>query len=432
VKGASLCQCFADTVGADERLTAVTQGAWRLSAANFGHTLCPEFETIPGMHIGMLSGAAAQARAGRHDVRLDTSLELLLERAPAAHTARILATVVATAGSTYRKPGARMLIMGDGSYFGLLSGGCLEADLKLHAQGVLDSGVPRAIEYDMRGPDDILFGIGAGCEGAMRVLLEPAGPGSSAAEALAAAGRATHAGESTSLVAVHESAAFPLGTYAAAPPLPSALIHAAAQSQSAGESRAMDSQEGGRRTRAFVQFLAPPPHLLICGAGPDAQPVVSAARALGWRVTVVDHRPAYAAAADFPGALVRLCDPRTLRSAVAVERCHAAVVMSHHLPSDAAYLRELAHAGVPGYVGLLGPEARRSRLAQELGPVAEELRFRVRGPVGIDIGAVTPEGIALAIVSQIHAWLAGRGAVEPSMVAQPAMISLLNSFGGES
>jgi len=350
-------------------------------------------------------------------VRLDTSLELLLERAPVTPASRVLATVVATAGSTYRKPGARMLIMADGSYLGLLSGGCLEADLKLHAQEVLDSGVPRAIEYDMRGPDDILFGIGAGCEGAMRVLLEPAGPGSPAAAALATAGRATQAGQPASLVSVHESADVPLGTYEAAPPLPAALSDAAAQSLGDGASRAMDWQEDGRRTRAFVQFLAPPPHVLICGAGPDAQPVVSAARALGWRVTVVDHRPAYAAA-DFPGADVRLCDPRLLREGVDVGRCHAAVVMSHHLPSDASYLRELAQAGVPAYVGLLGPEARRSRLARELGPVAEELRFRLRGPVGIDIGAVTPEGIALAIVSQIHAWLAGRAGVEPSMLVQ--------------
>jgi xanthine/CO dehydrogenase XdhC/CoxF family maturation factor len=178
----------------------------------------------------------------------------------------------------------------------------------------------------------------------------------------------------------------------------------------------MDWEAGGRRTRAFVQFLAPPPHLLICGAGPDAQPVVGAARALGWRVSVVDHRPAYAVAADFPGADVRRCDPHLLRSAIDLERCHAAVVMSHHLSSDATYLRELAHVGVPAYVGLLGPEARRSRLAQELGPLAETLKSRVRSPVGIDIGAVTPEGIALAIVSQIHAWLAGRGGIEPSML----------------
>jgi xanthine dehydrogenase accessory factor len=340
-------------------------------------------------------------------VRLDTSLELLLERAD-ARAPRVLATVVATAGSTYRKPGARMLIMADGSYLGLLSGGCLEADLKVHAQEVLDRGVPRAIEYDMRGPDDVLFGIGAGCEGAMRVLLEPAGLGTPAAAALAAAGRATGAGHPTSLICVHESAQIPLGTYEASAALPSVLIHSAARSVADGASHGTQWEEGGARARAFVHFLAPPPHLLICGAGPDAQPVASAARALGWRVSVVDHRPAYVVAAHFPGAEVRQCDPLLLRSSVAIEHCHAAVVMSHHLPSDAAYLRALAQAGAPAYVGLLGPKARRDRLAQELGSTAEKLKSRLHGPVGIDIGAVTPEGIALAIVSQIHAWLAER------------------------
>jgi xanthine/CO dehydrogenase XdhC/CoxF family maturation factor len=128
----------------------------------------------------------------------------------------------------------------------------------------------------------------------------------------------------------------------------------------------------------------------------------------------VDHRPAYAVPADFPGAEVKLCDPRLLRECVPIERCHAAVVMSHHLLSDASYLRELALTGLPAYIGLLGPEARRVRLAQELGPAADALKSRLRGPVGIDIGAVTPEGIALAIVTQIHAWLAGRGGAEPT------------------
>src|ERR1700730_13319332 len=186
------------------------------------------------------AAGSGQVRAPRLDVRLDTSLEMLLERAPAAQVSRVLATVVATAGSTYRKPGARMLIMADGSYLGLLSGGCLEADLKLHAQQVLDSGTPRAVEYDMRGPDDILFGIGAGCEGAMRVLLEPAGPGSPAAAALAAAGRATLAGQSTSLVSIHESADLALGTYENAPPLPSALSRAAAPSLREGAARSLE------------------------------------------------------------------------------------------------------------------------------------------------------------------------------------------------
>src|SRR5580692_10700406 len=144
--------------------------------------------------------AAGPASSTQPRVRLDTSLELLLRGAPPTRDARVLATVVATAGSTYRKPGARMLILADGSHLGLLSGGCLESDLQLHAQEVMASGVPRAVEYDMRGPDDMLFGIGAGCEGAMRVLLEPAGPGSPAAAALDAAGHATKAGEATSLV----------------------------------------------------------------------------------------------------------------------------------------------------------------------------------------------------------------------------------------
>jgi xanthine dehydrogenase accessory factor len=342
------------------------------------------------------------------DVRLDTSLESLLEHAPRDAGARVLATVVATAGSTYRKPGARMLIMGDGSYYGLLSGGCLEADLGIHARAVLDSGIARAIEYDMRGPDDILFGIGAGCEGAMRVLLEPAGAGSLAAVALGNAGRAGNDGRATCLVAVHDSADLALGTYAGDATLPPPLALAAARALTERASRSVDFETDGRRTCAFVQFLAPPPRLLICGAGPDAQPVVNAALALGWQVCVVDHRPAYAVAERFPGAAVLRADARDLRLRVPLERCHAAVVMSHHLASDIAYLRALAETAVPDYVGLLGPAARRQRIVQELGTSAERLRSRLRGPVGIDIGAVTPEGIALAIVSEIHAWLADR------------------------
>jgi xanthine dehydrogenase accessory factor len=328
------------------------------------------------------------------DVRLDTSLELLLERAPDAQASRVLATVVATAGSTYRKPGARMLLMADGSYIGLLSGGCLESDLQIHAREVLDSGVARAVEYDTRGPDDILFGVGAGCEGTMRVLLEPAGPGSTAEAALAAVGRLTHAGETATLIMVHNSQT-PLGTYFGKDLSPA------------------------ERTRAYVELLSPPPHLLICGAAPDAQPVASTARALGWRVSVIDHRPAYAVEARFPGSDVRVANPKSLRSEIDLARCHAAVVMSHHLPSDEDYLRELAQAGVPAYVGLLGPKARRARLAKELEPMTEKLENRIRGPVGLDIGATTPEGIALSIVGQIHAWLAGRDYSEAVLTKQP-------------
>ena len=346
--------------------------------------------------------------APRTDVRLDTSLELLLERAPAAIDSRVLATVVATAGSTYRKSGARMLIMADGSYLGLLSGGCMEADLAAHARQVIEAGTPRAVEYDMRGPDDVLFGLGAGCEGAMRILLEPAGRGSPAGEALAAAGRAAQCGEMTSLIVVHESEQLPLGTYHAASRMPPQLLEAASQALAESKSRNVVWNSGGARQRAYAQFLAPPPHLLICGAGPDVAPVVVAARNLGWRVTVVDHRAAYALESHFPGAVVRRVDARALAEAVDLRSCHAALVMSHHLQSDESYLRVLAESGTPGYVGLLGPQVRRARLAKELGPLDHALKSRLRGPVGIDIGAHTPESIALSIVAQIHAWLAGR------------------------
>ena len=354
------------------------------------------------------------------DVRLDTSLELMLEPAAHARESSVLATLVATAGSTYRKPGARMLILSDGTYLGLLSGGCLESDLQIHAAEVSSSGVPRAVEYDMRGPDDTLFGIGAGCEGAMRVLLEPAGPGTLASRALAAAGHVTCAGEATTLVVVHESTHLRLGTHIAEPPLPEEMLATAHLCRDERASRSIDLKIGGKRTRAFVQFLAPPPHLLICGASPDARPVAAIARALGWRVTVVDHRPAYALAAHFPGAQVRLASANMLRSQIDLATCHAAVVMSHHLTSDENYLRELAHADVPSYIGLLGPQARRQRIDKELGAIAPNLRLRIRGPVGIDIGATTPEGIALSIVSQIHAWLAGCAAGEPMGAARAA------------
>src|ERR1700761_790564 len=106
-------------------------------------------------------------------VRLDTSLELLAERLSDIEHPFVVATVVSATGSTYRKPGARMLVEQDGHITGLLSGGCFEQDLREHASKVLASGVARTVSYDMRADNDLIFGIGAGCEGCMGILLEP-------------------------------------------------------------------------------------------------------------------------------------------------------------------------------------------------------------------------------------------------------------------
>jgi xanthine/CO dehydrogenase XdhC/CoxF family maturation factor len=237
----------------------------------------------------------------------------------------------------------------------------------MHAEEVLVSGVPRAVEYDMRGPDDLLFGVGTGCEGAMRVLLEPPRPRAAQPRLIAAAARTARQGLPTGLVVVHEAATLNFGTYSAAAPLPEVLIRAGRQALSESTSASVDFEGDGRRTRALVQFLAPSPHLLVCGAGPDALPLVSAAAALGWRVTVVDDRPAHIGDGRFAGAQLLLGACSDLLTVVDVARCHATVVMSHHLASDAAYLRELAAADVPAYVGLFGPEGRCTRLMQNLG-----------------------------------------------------------------
>ncbi len=339
-------------------------------------------------------------------VRLDTSVELMLARSKRHIGERVLATIVATAGSTYRKAGARMFLMADGTYFGLLSGGCFEADLIAHAKGVLENGAARLIEYDMRGSDDVVFGIGAGCEGTMLVLLERAGSASRAERALAQSCTALPQRPPPSLITIYESCNWPLGTYRGAE-LPSILAATAEVALAGSGCRNIVVEFDGRITLALAQLPAPAPRLLICGGGPDAQPVANAAVALGWHVLVLDHRSTYAVEDRFPGAEARLIDFAVLSDTLDVSQWDAAVIMSHHLESDVRYMRALADAKGPPYIGLLGPTARRNRVVHALGPEAAGIESRLRGPAGLNIGAVTPESIALAIVSEIHAWLAG-------------------------
>lgn len=324
----------------------------------------------------------------------------------------VLATIVATAGSTYRKAGTRMLIAAGGETCGLLSGGCLEHDLVEFARGVRDSGAARLVSYDMRGPDDLLFGLGAGCEGAMRILLQRVGP-AEAWQPLAAAEQAVEGRRALTIATVIASApggpapgsAFweGGGTPGAIEPAALAAARAAAGRECAPHLLAIDSPP----LEALIAPVLPPPALLVLGGGPDAQPLARLALEIGLEVTVADHRPAYADPGRFPGCRVVCADADAIAASLDLGTYDAAVVMSHHLASDALYLRALAARG-PAYVGLLGPSARRRKLLHDLGPAAGALAGRLRGPVGLDIGARTPEAIAVAIVAEIHAVLAGR------------------------
>ena len=313
--------------------------------------------------------------------------------------------LVDTAGSTYRKPGALMLIASDGNSAGLLSGGCLEGDLAEYARGVIDTGKARVVTYDMRGGEDLIWGLGLGCEGAMHILLIPVGPRNDW-QPLAHLARCLADYERTAVGVVVESerADSLVGTVlapgSAAHPGVEAVLHEAVRSGRTGwfETKAP-------RWRVFALPLSLPPKILLLGAGPDAVPVVDFAARLSWKVTLVDHRPAYADARHFPSAeRVVNARPEELLSAVDPTHFSAAVVMSHHLPSDLKYLRALATTNIP-YVGLLGPAVRRERLLADLKSDADKIQRRLHAPVGLPIGGRSPESIALAIIAEIHAFV---------------------------
>lgn len=340
----------------------------------------------------------------------------LYERERSAGRAVALAVVVHTSGSTYRKPGALMLIAADGGYAGLLSGGCLESDLHEHALQVMAGGEAKVITYATGGNDDLLWGLGVGCEGTMQILLLRAGPHNGWQPlALLAAAHRRHERVAIAMVVASPELSLPPGSVilpAGTPgnsPVPPAL-HDDIQALLA---RALDSGRpavlgaASDPLRVLAVPLALPPRLLLLGGGPDAQPLVEFAALLAWRITVYDHRAAYARAGRFAAAeQVVLGRPEALAGTIDTHRFDAAVVMSHHLPSDLAYLRVLSGTAIP-YVGLLGPAGRREKLLGDLGTDAAPLEGRLHSPIGLNIGGRAPESIALSIVAQIHAHLHG-------------------------
>jgi xanthine/CO dehydrogenase XdhC/CoxF family maturation factor len=333
----------------------------------------------------------------------------------AAGTPLVLATVYDTVGSTYSKAGHRILIAADGDYRGLVSGGCLEGDLSERARAVLAADRPAPVTYDLRDVADEIFGLGIGCNGLLRVFLQPLlperdyEPFASIAAALAGSERAT-------VATVIESATAGL-------PAGATVLCSAVSTRAFGVDGAAAAQLEQRARRrlatataelateagatVLVAPLKPIPRLLVLGAGLDAVPLVAMAAELGWFVTVADHRPAYLARGGFARAeRALLVEPGALSRALELAAFDAIIVMSHHLATDRKYLAELASIAAP-YLGVLGPRARRMRLLADLGEDAQDLDARLRGPVGIDIGADSPEAIALSILADLQSTLSG-------------------------
>ncbi len=393
-----------------------------------------------------------------------------------------LATVVRIVGSAYRRPGAKLLVEEGGGSLGSVSGGCLEADVREVAKAVLDSGQPWLRHYDT-ADESILWGLGLGCNGSVDVLVQPATTGplkrllprlgelfaGDAPFALATllpggtepptttgaspSGGGRQEANAGAVVLVESGGlAAARGIAAAGPgrgkpePAPRELTDdLAARAQAALAAGASGVQEAGGR-RIFVEVQQPPPHLLVCGAGDDAKPLVAYAADVGFRVTVIDHRPALLDPAWFAPASRRVvARPEDLDVDLPAPSRSLAVVKTHSLHHDREWVRRLLAAGLP-YIGVLGPRARTESILRDVGaggagaagavagaadavaaartagaaarqgawgtasadggrPAAAE---RVFGPVGLDLGADGPRQVAVSIVAELLAFTAHR------------------------
>jgi xanthine/CO dehydrogenase XdhC/CoxF family maturation factor len=321
-----------------------------------------------------------------------------------------LGTVVRIVGSAYRRPGAKLLVEADGPTLGGVSGGCLEADVREVALQVLREGLPRLRHYDTGADEHTVWGLGLGCNGAVDVFVQPV----TTPEALPAVRRLRE------LLAGEEG--FAVSTIVEGPTAVGRMVistrdgsHGATGDPSLDRGITTAAREALTRdgsairvigsAQVFTEVHRPPPWLLVCGAGDDALPLVRFAASVGFRVAVVDHRPAYVTTERFPDAS-RLLVARAGDAGNGLpEAAHTlAVVMNHALAHDREWMRRLLADGVR-YVGALGPRERTERILEELAPADAD---RVYGPVGLDLGADGPEQVALAVVAELMGVLAGR------------------------
>jgi len=358
-----------------------------------------------------------------------------------------LATVVSVEGSSYRRPGARMLVCEAGTWTGTISAGCLEGDVIEHAMHVIETGAAKLVEYDTASTgDEMAWGLGLGCNGIVRVLVEPLTSGSLYIEALRRSCEAEPDAVPMAVATVYQCAVAEGGPEPLAPLAPLAPIVPIAtgarllldaqgdvrRENLSGEVAARLAHEvraltrggvtsaariydlEGMAAKVFIETLLPPVPLVIFGAGQDALPVVELARTLGWQTEVVDPGARPASRSRFALAdRVTLARPEDVGGHVRITPRTMTLLMSHNYSHDLALLRFLL-ASPARYIGVLGPRKRTEWILRELAPAEEARRLedanraRLHAPAGLDIGATGPAEIALAILAEMRAVLEGR------------------------
>jgi xanthine dehydrogenase accessory factor len=348
------------------------------------------------------------------------------EQARLEDKATALASVVSVEGSAYRRPGARMLVTEDGQTTGTVSGGCLERDVMLRARRAIERGDITLATYDTTDEDDLDFGVGLGCRGVIQVLIEPL-PRACEPSYLPLLDELCRRRETGVLATVWRMSG-PIGARYGSrlllggsgrlwddigdPRLAARIDEDAREALRGRRSSTRTYALPGGHAEVFLELLQPPIPLVIFGGGHDVVPLVRFAGELGWHVTVVNGRPVAASRARFPSAdAVLLCRPDHVTEEVRLGGDAVAVVMTHNYRLDLRLLEVLLPSPVR-YLGVLGPKSRTERLLQELSDMgiaaSEAQRRKLHAPVGLDIGADTAEEIALAIVAEIRATLAGR------------------------
>lgn len=335
-----------------------------------------------------------------------------------------LATVVNARGSTYRRPGARMLSTAS-QIVGMISGGCLENDVFAHANQVIHSGQPRVVTYDTTADEDIVWGLGLGCNGVVQVLIErldvesPLNP----LTFLSHCFEHQQPGVLATVFSVTGSAKVKVGERLVRHPdgtmthnitEPNLTVNLLADVQAVLEqqhSLVKQYQWADGSAEVLVEWVCPPTSLLIFGSGQDAVPVAQLAKAVGWHVTIIDCRANEATPARFSMAdQVILTRRDIVHERIPIDANTVAVVMTHNYLDDAELLKMLLPSSAR-YIGILGPKHRTERLLQTLQAEhvgIDQAQERLHAPIGLDIGAETPEAIALAIVAEIQAVLANR------------------------
>lgn len=363
----------------------------------------------------------------------------------------VLATIVAVEGSSYRKPGARMLLAQDGRRAGTVSGGCLEAEVARRAWWLTADGP--VVERYSTLEDDGDLPYGSGCGGVVFILLERR---TTAAILITALEAAFDAREPLGVATVLEGPRAGQRIFVHSPRSASAdlsadgeAVDSPLQDLAGLAGLAFDRREAidatveleGIPTRIWVDYRAARPGLWIFGAGDDAKPVVHLARQLGWFIAVADGRSHLATRNRFPEAdEVRVLKASDLEGASGLwsqlRSTDAAVLMTHSFEQDSRILaallgdrRELPLA----YIGVLGPQRRtREALAETLRllhlPASadriEQWLDQVHAPMGIDLGAETPATIALSILAEIQQTLSAATALPLREVrAVPAPVS---------